>query len=169
MAVYSRTPFHADRWVAIVLLTLALWLGGSFMVDAIMMPSLYASGMMTQPGFASAGYSMFWTLNRVELLAAGVVATGVLLLLRLHWLHGSVGRWAIALAASLITVTLVDTYLFSPALSEMGLDLNLFSDAIRPNGMTLVHQGYFLLEVVKFAAGGVLLSLCYPLHNASDR
>jgi len=36
--------------------------------------------MMTQAGFATAGYLIFWNFNRIELLSAALVLTGVLVI-----------------------------------------------------------------------------------------
>ncbi|TVQ19078.1 MAG: DUF4149 domain-containing protein [Leptolyngbya sp. DLM2.Bin15] len=165
MATLSQPSFRPNRWVIVALVSLAIWLGGSIVVDMVMMPSLYLTGMMTQPDFASAGYLMFWIFNRVELLMAAVVVTSMLLLTRLQVIQATTRQWAIALASVLVSICLLETYVFSPAMSQLGLNLNLFAPATVPDAMTAMHQGYFVLEVLKFAAGGVLLALCYNISH----
>jgi hypothetical protein len=160
-----KPTFHPNRWITVTLLALALWLGGSFIMDGVMMPTMYATGMMSAPDFVSAGYSMFWIFNRVELLLAAVVISSILLLNQAHIFKTMASRWAIALSGVLITVSLLQTYVLSPALSQMGLQLDLFAVAATPPAMTVLHEGYFVLEVLKFLAGGVLLVVCYQQHN----
>jgi len=164
--MFYKSTFHPNRWVTITLLALALWLGGSLIMDGVMMPTMYATGMMSAPDFVSAGYSMFWVFNRVELLLAAVVISSILLLNQSHTFKTAAGRWAIALSSTLIAVSLLQTYVLSPALSQMGLQLDLFAAVAVPPAMTVLHEGYFVLEVLKFLAGGVLLALCYQQHNA---
>jgi hypothetical protein len=159
------SSFHPNRWVIVLLSALALWLGGSLLLDGVMMPSLYFTGMMAQPDFASAGYVMFWIFNRVELLFAATIITSVLLLARLHYIQATVRQWAIALSGILLGVSLLQTYIFSPAMSQMGLNLDLFTATTVPAAMTAMHEGYFVLETLKFLAGGALLVLGYTLSQ----
>ena len=65
-------------WDSAVLFLAVFWLGGSLIIDFVVMPMLYMSGMMTAPGFASAGYSLFELFNHVEMLLSGLMLTGVL-------------------------------------------------------------------------------------------
>jgi hypothetical protein len=168
MSISYKSTVHPNRWITISLLALALWLGGSLMIDGVMMPTMYATGMMSAPDFASAGYSMFWIVNRVELLLAAVVISSILLLSQAHIFKTTAGRWAIALASTLITVSLLQTYVLSPALSQMGLQLDLFASVTVPQTMTILHEGYFVLEMLKFLAGGALLAICYQQHNKAE-
>ena len=74
MTAASSLQLKRPIWQTIVVVTLGLWLGGSLVLDWVIMPSLYLSGMMTQPGFTTAGYLIFWNFNRIELLAAAIVS-----------------------------------------------------------------------------------------------
>ncbi|MCX7592652.1 MAG: hypothetical protein N2235_02610 [Fischerella sp.] len=143
-------------WQSIVMLTLGFWLSASLFLDWVIMPSLYVSGMMTQASFATAGYVIFWNFNRIELLAAGLVLTGVLAL------NQTQSNWRVSslvLAVLLLAISLVDTYFLSPQMSAIGLQLNLFqTTADVPANMSVLHGGYWLLEAVKLVAGGTLLS-----------
>jgi hypothetical protein len=61
------------------MLTLGFWFSSSIILDWVIIPSLYVSGMMTQSGFASAGYLIFWNFNRIELVCAALI-------LQVYWL-----------------------------------------------------------------------------------
>jgi len=64
--------------------------------------------MMTQAGFATAGYLIFWNFNRIELLSAALVLTGVLVISSNLY---SANKWRrSAIALSVLAVSLVDTY-----------------------------------------------------------
>ena len=165
-AITSRVESIRPRWQAIVMVALIFWLSGSLILDLVIMPSLYVSGMMTSPEFATAGNLMFWGFNRVELICAGLVATGLMVLSNLSNGFGKDQRTAIILSLVLLAIALIDTYALTPQMSALGIQLNLFdATAEVPTGMNLLHQGYFGLEAVKLAVGGTLLSWCYQ-HQA---
>ncbi len=165
-AITSRVESIRPRWQAIVMVALIFWLSGSLIIDLVIMPSLFVSGMMTSPEFVTAGNLMFWGFNRVELICSGVIATGLMVLSNLFGDFGKRSRTAIILSLVLLTIALIDTYALTPQMSALGMQLNLFdSTAEIPTGMNLLHQGYFALEAVKFAVGGTLLSFCYQ-HQA---
>ena len=156
--VKSNVEYKRPIWYSIVTLTLGFWLSASLVLDWVIMPSLYVSGMMLQDGFAAAGYSIFWTFNRVELLAASLVLTGILFLLntRLLW-----NRNIVVLAVLLLDISLVDTYFLTPQMSANGINLDLFNYSVQsPLAMNLLHGSYWVLEVGKFALGTVLLRWC---------
>lgn len=165
-AITSRVESIKPRWQAIVMVALIFWLSGSLIIDLVIMPSLYVSGMMTSPEFAAAGNLMFWGFNRVELICSALAATGVMVLSNLSNGHSKGSRTAIVLSIILLAIALVDTYALTPQMSALGIQLNLFdSTAEVPAGMNLLHQGYFALEAVKLAVGAALLSWCYQ-HQA---
>ena len=162
----SRVESIKPRWQAIVMVALIFWLSGSLIIDLVIMPSLYVSGMMTSPDFAAAGNLMFWGFNRVELICAALAATGLMVLSNLGNGFGKQSRTAIILSLVLLAIALIDTYALTPQMSALGMQLNLFDSATElPTGMNLLHQGYFALEAVKLAIGGTLLSFCYQ-HQA---
>ncbi len=158
----SRVESIRPRWQAIVMVALIFWLSGSLIIDLVIMPSFFVSGMMTSPEFATAGNLMFWGFNRVELICSGLVATGLMVLSNLLGDFGKRSRTAILLSLVLLTIALIDTYALTPQMSALGMQLNLFDAATEaPAGMNLLHQGYFALEAVKLAVGGTLLGWCY--------
>jgi hypothetical protein len=159
MHTISNLQFKQSFWQPAVLLTLGFWLGASLLLDWVIMPSLYISGMMTQASFSTVGYVIFWNFNRVELLSAAVVLTGVLALSKtqVNW-H----RNGIVLSVLLLVIALLDTYLLTPQMSAIGVNLNLFNaETTIPATMNLLHGGYWVLEVVKLIAGSALLSYCW--------
>jgi len=64
---------------------------------------------MTQAGFATAGYLIFWNFNRIELLSAALL-TGVLVISNNLRSANNWRRSAIALSVLLLAISLVDTY-----------------------------------------------------------
>lgn len=158
MNAISNVEFKRPIWQTAVILTLGFWLSASIVLDWVIMPSLYLSGMMTQAGFATAGYAIFWNFNRIELLSAGIILTGVLAMSKTHsWRRGTV-----VLAVLLLAVSLVDTYFLTPQMSAIGVQLNLFETATTtPASMSLLHGSYWVLEAVKLLAAGTLFSRCW--------
>jgi hypothetical protein len=158
MNAISNVEFKRPIWQTAVILTLGFWLSASIILDWVIIPSLYLSGMMTQAGFATAGYTMFWNFNRIELLSAGLILTGVLAMSKTHsWRVGTV-----VLAVLLLAVSLIDTYFLTPQMSAIGVQLNLFETATTiPATMNLLHGAYWVLEAVKLLAAGTLLSRCW--------
>ncbi|AKG24166.1 membrane protein [Calothrix sp. 336/3] len=155
MNAVSSFGFNRPSWQNIVILTLGFWLSASLLLDWVIMPSLYVSGMMTQPSFASTGYVLFWNFNRIELLSAGLVLTGVLAASKKHsqWLGSD-----IFLSVLLLAVVLVDTYGLAPEMSALGMNLNLFQSATKVSGqMDMFHCSYWILESIKLFASSFLL------------
>jgi hypothetical protein len=161
MTAFSSLKIERPAWQTIVTCILALWLGGSLVLDTVVFPSLWAAGMMTQPGFASAGYLTFGLFNHCELMLAGLTMTGVLVLNRAHHFGQLRERRAIGLSIFLLVVAIVDTYLMTPHMSALGMQLNFFDPAIElPAGMLPMHLGYWALELLKLGSAGWLLGLC---------
>jgi len=71
MTAVSSIQTKRLNWQNIVTLTLSFWLSGSNFRLGNYAQSL-CSGMMTQAGFATAGYLIFWNFNRIELLSAAL-------------------------------------------------------------------------------------------------
>lgn len=162
MTAASSLQLKRPIWQTIVVVTLGLWLGGSLLLDWVIMPSLYLSGMMTQPGFTTAGYLIFWNFNRIELLAAAVVLTGVLGLSRMKFFAPNWHHFAIVLSLLLLAISLSNTYFLTPQMCATGIQLNLFKSVNEiPTTMNQLHAGYWVMEAVKLVVGGTLLSWCF--------
>ncbi|MEH2071351.1 MAG: hypothetical protein V7K47_24890 [Nostoc sp.] len=156
MTAISKVAFRRPIWQTAIILTLGFWLSASLLLDWVIMPSLYLSGMMNGSGFTTAGYTIFWNFNRMELLSAAVVLTGALVLSKTQFQRG-IG--SIVLSVILLSIALLDTYFMTPQMCAIGIQLNLFEAvAAIPSTMNLLHSGYWLLELIKLTAGGVLLT-----------
>ncbi len=156
MTAISNVAFKRPIWQTAIILTLGFWLSASLVLDWVIMPSLYLSGMMNQGGFTTAGYAIFWNFNRMELLSAAVVLTGALVLSKTQFQRGIS---SIVISVLLLSVAVLDTYFLTPQMCAIGIQLNLFEAAVAiPSTMGLLHGSYWLLEVIKLVAGSLLLS-----------
>ncbi|HEY9642348.1 MAG TPA: hypothetical protein V6C57_17810 [Coleofasciculaceae cyanobacterium] len=167
----ALTTFKAQsfNWKTIVLSVLAFWLSGSLLLDLVLMPTMYATGMMAEPGFATAGYSIFGVFNRIELLCAALVLTGILVMRNTHAIASQASQWMVPLAIGLLGVVLVCTYELAPEMSALGLTLNLFEPAAAvPAVMSQMHLEYWMLELMKLVATSILLSFCYRQKEAAQ-
>lgn len=167
---------HPSRgsWLPWILVLAGFWLSSNLVIDLLVMPVMQVSGMTTQTEFASAGYMLFWWFNRLELVCAAILLTG-LLARRRHPGEFDIGssssrsRWALALGLALLSLALVDTYLLAPEMSAMAVSLDSFSDRLELTpAMNWLHGFYWLLETVKVAGLGLLARLCYLDLRASD-
>jgi hypothetical protein len=126
------------------------------------MPGLSASGMMSQASSATAGYSIFWIYNRIELLCAGLVLASLLALRGTSSLYRHVRRWSIFASLLLLAIAIIYTYIMTPQMSALALRLNLLDPTTgMPAGMIQMLEGYWALEAIKLAVGITLLIWCY--------
>ena len=159
MNTISNLELKRSTWQTAMILTLGFWLSSSLVLDWVIMPSMYVTGMMNEANFATTGYSIFWNFNRLELLAAAVVLTSVLVTCKTksNWHLGSM-----FLSCLLLTVAVLDTYFLTPQMCALGSNLSLFASVSQvPYSMNLLHGGYFILEILKIFAAGVLLNRCW--------
>jgi hypothetical protein len=161
----SNPMAKPTNWFGIVLLSIMFWLSTSLLIDFIVMPGLFVSGMMSQPDFGTAGYALFWIFNRIELLCGAVIVSGLLIARQARSDHdvissGLRSRWALEVAAGLFVIALVLTYWLSPAMGGLGASLNaLETSPALPDGMNQLHALYWGLEVLKLIGCGMLLKL----------
>ncbi|MEY3256469.1 hypothetical protein FLX35_00200 [Cylindrospermopsis raciborskii LB2897] len=155
----SNLQFKRSGWQTTVIFTLGFWLSSSMVLDGLIMPSLYITGMMKEANFTMAGYTIFWNFNRVELVAAAVVLTAILAMGKAK------SKWnlsCICWSCLLLMVALLDTYLLTPQMSALGSNLSLVVTAgTVPETMNLLHGGYFTLEVIKLVGAGWLFNRCW--------
>jgi uncharacterized membrane protein len=162
MSVISNNTFKQINWSGTIMFALGFWLSGSFVLDFILIPSLSASGMMAEGGFATAGFVIFGIFNRIELVCAALVLTGFLVFFLGHNLNPQQERWSIILASLLLVITLAYTYIFTPQMTSLGLELNWVNPSNEmPKAMISMHGAYWLLESIKFIGGATLLNWCY--------
>ncbi|MEA5533942.1 hypothetical protein [Crocosphaera sp. XPORK-15E] len=162
MNAISERRWKFLSWTSIVMFALGFWLSGSLILDFVVIPGLSLSGMMTQGGFASAGYIIFGLFNRIELVCAALVLTGVLVFRRHHTFINLQERWSIILGSVLLLIALIYTYFLTPEMSGFSLEINPFEATnTMPSTMISLHWSYWILEVIKLIIGGTLLSWCY--------
>jgi len=167
MAIISpNLESNQQRWQTIVCLTLGFWLSACIILDLIIMPSMYISGMMNTPDFTLAGSVMFSVFNRVELLCASLGLTGLLVLSATpnHFIKNN--KAGIIFSIVLLAIALIDTYGLTPQMTALGINLNLFESVNEiPVAMNQMHGSYWLLEIIKLVVGANLFGWCYRQQN----
>ncbi|MEM7757210.1 MAG: hypothetical protein AAF298_03645 [Cyanobacteria bacterium P01_A01_bin.40] len=162
MNAISPRNSKAANWSTIVMFALGFWLSGSLIFDFLVVPGMLTSGMMKEPGFASAGYVIFGTFNHVELLCAATVLAGCLVYRFGYGLTSRINTKSILSATALLAIALVYTYIFTPQMSSMGMPLDMFAmTETTSTSMTIMHLGYWSLEVIKLLAATALLRSFY--------
>lgn len=166
MTFSSNLNSKPTSWHSIVLFSAAFWLSSSLLLDFLIMPGMFFSGMMSQSNFGTAGYSLFWLFNRLEVLCAALILTGILVLRQRQakseiMVSGTRSRWSLELGAFLLGIALLYTYLLTPAMSALGMPLDLFQPEGIPAGMNQMHAFYWALETLKLVGTAFLLRLCY--------
>lgn len=158
----SGVSIQRNGWQTTALIALAFWLSMSILLDVVVMPTMYVTGMVADPNFATTGYSLFSLINRIELICAALVLSGVLVSWGGQPSPGLLRRSRFFLAIGLLAIVLVYTYALTPQMSSLVAQLNLFSPlAAVPHGMNQLHLEYWFLEVMKLVGVGVLLRQFY--------
>jgi membrane protein CcdC involved in cytochrome C biogenesis len=169
MDILSHQKQNPTQWSVVVFVTLCFWLSTSLVLDFVIIPSLMQAGMMSQPGFVSAGYSMFGIFNHLELLCAGIILTGVLILNKNHVFPKNQQQWSVILASALVGIAIICNYILTPQMSGLGLDLNWFDASSGMSAeMMELHAGYWGLELMKWIAGGILLGWSFRAWNPQE-
>jgi len=157
----EATSSHTAKpvnWSTLIMFVLGFWLSGSLVLDCLIVPGMLTSGMMKEPGFASAGYMIFGAFNHIELLCSAIVLAGCLVYRYGYHLTGQMERKSIFVAIALLAIALAYTYVFTPQMSGMGMSLDQFSAvAETSSSMAIMHVAYWSLEVVKLVAATALL------------
>jgi hypothetical protein len=164
MHTISERNFKSFSWSTLVIFALGFWLSGSAILDFVIVPSLWVTGMMKQSGFANVGYTIFGVFNHIELLCAASVLTGCLILCSRQLVRDRVAneRLLLVLSGLLMLIPLIYTYVFTPQMSSLGMDLNVFETTTdMPAAMISLHEGYWLLELLKYLAGISLIRWFY--------
>lgn len=162
MNTFSERSSNQIDWPTLVMFVLGFWLSASLLIDFVIVPGLLASGMMSESGFASAGYIIFGIFNRIELVCAAIVLSGFLVFRRHHTLSYFHQIWSVSLAVLLLSIALIFTYVFTPQMSGLGLQLNLLNTGnTMPDGMIFMHWRYWIFEAIKLITATTLLRWCY--------
>jgi hypothetical protein len=158
---FSISKTSARRWQNVAICSLGFWLSGSLMLDLVIMPTLWATGMMESSGFASASYSIFWIFNRVELLCAAAIISSI-------WALSKIVRSSfdtkqlLAGSLMLIAIALSFTFVITPYMSGLGLDFDVLAPTKSlPAEMDQLHSIYWVLEASKLGIAGMMMAQCY--------
>lgn len=162
MNILSERLIKSINWSTVILFSLGFWLSISLVMDTVVIPGLWSTGMMQSNGFASASYVIFGTLNRIELLCSALVLSSILVFYFRHYWTEKQERWAILFGTILMVIATFYTYFLTPEMSGLGLSLNgIDSDFTMTSSMMIVHGLYWGLEMIKFVLGATLLRWCY--------
>jgi hypothetical protein len=158
---FSVTATPSRRWQNIAIGTLGFWLSGSLILDFVIMPTMWTTGMMESSGFASASYSIFWIFNRVELVCAAVALSSILALIEVSVLNVDTNRKLFAGAIAIVLIALSYTFILTPYMSGLGINLDILAPQnSMPAEMDQMHAIYWVLEASKIGIMGMLMSLC---------
>jgi hypothetical protein len=156
---FSIGDIAAQRWQNLAIGSLGFWLSGSLILDLVIMPTLWTTGMMESSGFASASYSIFWIFNRLELLCAAAILSSVWALSKLSRVNRQ--SQMVAGAVMLMAIAMSYTFVLTPYMSGLGIDLDIFATTKSlPVEMNQMHSIYWVLEASKLGIAGLVLSLC---------
>lgn len=146
---------------------LCAWMGAIVLLDLVVMPALYFTGMMQQADFAVAGYSIFGMFSHVEMLVSAIVLTLVLWQIKvahdsgnsLVQTHGSSRRLWVLASMLLVICCLVSSALV-PQMSALSMPLDGgFERVLREPDETMnwFHGLYWMLDGLKIFAAGLLV------------
>jgi hypothetical protein len=158
---YSENTTLFDKCRTLAVVSLGFWISTSLLIDIVVMPTLWATGMMESSGFASAGYSLFWVFNRFEVICAAAAFSSILALGTSN--PNSVYRSAQMRvgALMLLAISLSYTFILTPYMSGLSVDLDVFALAKSiPAEMNQTHSIYWVLEASKLGIAGMLLTRC---------
>ena len=162
MQATSPRNSNSITWSTAIMLALGFWLSGSLVFDFLVVPGMLTTGMMNEPGFASASYVIFGAFNHLELLCAATILAGCLVYRYGAGASEVVTSKSVAIAISLLSIALVYTYVLTPQMSSMGMSLDLFATAkVMPASMMPMHVVYWSLELAKLLLGVTLLRSFY--------
>jgi hypothetical protein len=158
---YSENTTLLDKCRTLAVVSLGFWVSTSLLIDIVVMPTLWATGMMESSGFASAGYSLFWVFNRFEVICAAAAFSSILALgtSNSNSVYGSAQMRVGALM--LLAISLSYTFILTPYMSGLSIDLDVFAVAKSiPAEMNQTHSIYWVLEASKLGIAGMLLNRC---------
>jgi hypothetical protein len=140
---------------------LALWWGGTALLDFVVMPTLYVAGMMDSTSFASAGSLLFLTVNQLEMLLGAIVFAAVLAHRHEPQVEAHQSLGGLGLPLVMLAIVMLDRYVLTPQMAGMGIQLEWLAGTPMSNEMMVIHLGYWALEGTKLLAGAVLLNRCF--------
>lgn len=162
MTTLVSRPYRRAKWQSICLAALGLWLSASLVFDFLIVPSLFASGMMESSNFASFSYLVFGNFNHLELLGAAIILGSSLAINYRHNFSSIKLDSSLVVSSLLMAIALVYTYFLTPQMSALGMNLDQFGAQELPGNLMIgAHIAYWVLEISKLALGTFLLSKVY--------
>ena len=166
-SLVNKRPTAAVDWNQMVLMVLGFWLSASFLLDAVIVPVLFSTGMMADQGFISAGYVLFGVFNRLELVCSALILAAFIS----FWTQNQFGDRrslsALVIASLLFNIALISTYYLTPQISGWGLEMETMTAVpTMPNAMIWLHGIYWTFEIAKFGLGLTLWRWCYQKNCA---
>lgn len=160
-----KAPLHwqDSTWHRILPVVLIFWLSASLVLDFLVMPVLYLTGMMAESHFVLAGQALFGAFNRMELLLGAIVFVSFWIKQQTPELERESMFRNLPIAAMLLGITVLYTYIVTPAMSGMGFMEE--ATGIVPAEMTMMHGLYWVLESVKLFGLSLLFSRDFRLFR----
>jgi hypothetical protein len=156
---FSIGEIASGRWQSIAIASLGFWVSISLILDLVIMPTLWTAGMMESSGFAAASYSIFWIFNRIELVCAAIVLCSIRAAIEIGKSKIESQQELIAGAVALLAISLSYTFILSPQMGGLGVDLDILDPTKTiPIEMDRLHAIYWTLEASKLGIAGMLLS-----------
>jgi Domain of unknown function (DUF4149) len=169
---------NGQTWLTAIAAVLGFWLSATLLIDFTIMPSMYFSGMMSTPNFGAAGYTLFSVFNRIELLC-GAAALSVGLWLWQSEILDRKQKIEIGVSSVLLLlIALCYTFILTPQMGGLSIDLNMMDTASIANGglenlqmhstisdvppgMNQMHVLYWGLEALKITLLATVLGTTY--------
>jgi Domain of unknown function (DUF4149) len=160
-----KAPLHwqDSTWHRVLPIVLIFWLSASLVLDFLVMPVMYTSGMMAESHFVLAGQALFGAFNRMELLLAATICVGFWIKQQTPEIERESMFRNLPIAVILLTIAVLYTYIVTPAMSGMGFIEE--STGIIPAGMNTMHGFYWMLESVKLFGLTLLFSRDFQLFH----
>jgi Domain of unknown function (DUF4149) len=170
---------NGQAWLTAIAGVLGFWLSATLLIDFTIMPSMYFSGMMNTPNFGAVGYTLFSIFNRIELLC-GAVALSVGLWLWQSEILDRKQKIEIGVSSALLLlIALCYTFILTPQMGGLSIDLHMMDSASivngglenlqmhstivtdAPPGMNQMHVIYWVLEALKITLLATVLGATY--------
>ena len=176
--IYIAKSNNHQTWLTVATAVVAFWLSASLLLDFVIMPSMYMSGMMTSSGFGIVGYTLFSVFNRIELICGAATLCLGLWLWQSTLLNQKQKIEIGVSSAILLAIALCYTFILTPHMSGLSVDLNILDSADLVNNgledlqmhstisqipaeMNQMHVVYWGLEALKITLMGTVLGLAY--------
>lgn len=160
-----KTPMHWQDsvWHRILPIALLFWMSASLVLDLLVMPVLYQSGMMADSHFVLAGQALFSAFNRMELLLGAIVLVCIAIKQQLPLMERESPWRNVPIAVLMFGIAILYSYGITPAMSGLGFAAE--SSGVIPESMGTMHIAYWALEGVKLMGLGILFNRDFQLFH----